>query len=427
MRITKYLFVNCLILFFFINNFSFADSSMTTESFKNSFSKCLREGKVKGKFRARHEYVNDSSKSKNANALTFSGNLGYDMVCGEDEKLRIFVEMQGNWAATNSFNSLTNGHTDYPVVPDPSDIQLNNAFASYQFTDWLHLKGGRMEKKWGDASLIGDVKWRNLGTSFDGIQATITPDFLADTSIEVDYMGNWTNPLNKEVNMDTVLGRVVYSGFENSELSGHVILLDFNDENYKKASTATYGVAYWVDRPIHNSYMDNVSARLDLAGDVQHDYSENPDDYTVLRTMVRGTLSVSKVSFYVGHELLSSDDGQNSFQRQLATLHLVNGWADQFLRTPAEGLNDTEIGMLFKDVFSGKFKISGHFFNSHKKNIHYGNEIDASYSYPLGFILPEGSAFVIKLAHFFGDKTSDNKKNKDVTKLWGQLQIPFSF
>ncbi len=42
----------------------------------------------------------------------------------------------------------------------------------------------------------------------------------------------------------------------------------------------------------------------------------------------------------VGYELLGSDDGVAAFQTPLATLHKFNGFADQFLVTPAGGLQD---------------------------------------------------------------------------------------
>jgi hypothetical protein len=49
---------------------------------------------------------------------------------------------------------------------------------------------------------------------------------------------------------------------------------------------------------------------------------------------------VSGVTAKLGHEVLVGD-GTHSVQTPLATLHAFNGWADQFLTTPATRLEDT--------------------------------------------------------------------------------------
>ncbi len=407
------------VLIFLFMTSSYAE--VNEENFTKSFMKCFRDGKVKGKVRVRHEFVDESNRNKDANALTFSGRLGYDMTCLENDDLHIFVEMQGNWGVVNDYNSTLNGKTDYPVVADPDEVQLNNAFLEYQLTNWLKVKGGRFEKVWDDASLVGNVAWRNMSTSFDGVEAIITPEFLKDTRIELGYMGNWLNVKNQDLGMDTFLGRIVYSGFDDSEVSTHAILLDYEDNKLDPKSSATYGLVYWIDRPL----TEDVKLKLDLAGDVQHDYGDNPNDYTVYRTMVRGTVSIKNISFYVGNELLTANSKGNAFQRDLATLHAVNGWADQFLTTPKEGLIDTEVGLVFKKLFGGKLKVSGHFYDSDRGDTHYGEEIDLAYVYPLDDFLPKGSNLTLKAAHFFGDETSSGAKNKDVTKAWGQIEVPF--
>jgi hypothetical protein len=46
--------------------------------------------------------------------------------------------------------------------------------------------------------------------------------------------------------------------------------------------------------------------------------------------------------------VLGSDEGAFGFSTPLATLHKFNGWSDQFLGTPAQGLVDTSVS------FSGK-------------------------------------------------------------------------
>ena len=64
-------------------------------------------------------------------------------------------------------------------------------------------------------------------------------------------------------------------------------------------------------------------------------------------------LSIYRVNEPVigGYELLGSDDGKVAFNTPLATKHKFNGWADKFLGTPKEGLEDVYL--------TAKGKVSG--------------------------------------------------------------------
>ena len=47
-----------------------------------------------------------------------------------------------------------------------------------------------------------------------------------------------------------------------------------------------------------------------------------------------------QVGFRVGWERLSGSEREGQFQTPLATLHAFNGWADKFLSTPVNGIED---------------------------------------------------------------------------------------
>lgn len=58
-----------------------------------------------------------------------------------------------------------------------------------------------------------------------------------------------------------------------------------------------------------------------------------------------GGVTVNGITFKLSHETLGSDDGAYGFATPLATLHAHNGWADQFLGTPAQGLVDLKFSV----------------------------------------------------------------------------------
>jgi hypothetical protein len=73
----------------------------------------------------------------------------------------------------------------------------------------------------------------------------------------------------------------------------------------------------------------------------QNDYAGGDAriDAYYLRLGVGGQLG--DFALRVDRELLSSNDGLYAFQTPLGTNHLFQGWADQFLTTPRQGIRDT--------------------------------------------------------------------------------------
>jgi hypothetical protein len=81
----------------------------------------------------------------------------------------------------------------------------------------------------------------------------------------------------------------------------------------------------------------------------------------------------------IGYEVLGSDNNQG-FQTPLATLHKFNGWADRFLTTPAQGLQDIYAEAGVKLPYEIPLKFVYHKFDSDKQDINYGQEFDVEIS-----------------------------------------------
>ena len=119
-------------------------------------------------------------------------------------------------------------------------------------------------------------------------------------------------------------------------------------------------------------------------------------------------VKISKVTIAAGYELLggSAEDGQ--FRTPLATLHKFNGWADKFLNTPTDGLQDLSLSVT---AVLGKFKLLGvyHDFSADTGGYNWGSEIDAAVIYTA----PWKQQFAIKYA---GYSATDHATDTD--KLW---------
>ena len=76
-------------------------------------------------------------------------------------------------------------------------------------------------------------------------------------------------------------------------------------------------------------------------------------------------------------------NGRRAYQTPLATGHAFNGWADRFLTTPADGLQDRYLG--WKHGWGGwQAGVFVHDFRADRGDADYGSEWDASLGFKLG-------------------------------------------
>jgi hypothetical protein len=80
--------------------------------------------------------------------------------------------------------------------------------------------------------------------------------------------------------------------------------------------------------------------------------------------------------------LFCLNDGLYAFQFPLATNHLFQGWADQFLTTPRQGIHDTFLSTSAK-IEKAQLLAEYHRLKSDTGGIDFGDEFDIGVSYPL--------------------------------------------
>jgi len=123
----------------------------------------------------------------------------------------------------------------------------------------------------------------------------------------------------------------------------------------------------------------------------------------------------------VGFESLGSDNGNYGFSTPLATLHKFNGWSDQFLGTPKQGLEDLYLSFAGK-AMGGKWKVVYHDFNADEATDiidDLGDEINISYGKGFGKNYFAG----VKYASYSAGDQAAGKVDTD--KLWLWLGVKF--
>ena len=364
-------------------------------------SATLATGKATLSFRVRHEYVDQEGASNTANALTLRprftwtsaayGNWTYGLEAD-------YVTPIGN----ERFNSTTNGETSFPVVADPEGFDLNQAYVRYKH-DALTLTAGRQRVLHADQRFVGGVGWRQNEQTYDALRA----EYSLGDKFAVDYGYAWNvnrifgpdggaQPSDWHGNVHMVTAKYVPAASQTLEAFSY--LLEFDNANGVPNSTATYGVTY-------RATIASIGVHGTLA--TQTDFGESPLDYRAPFYAIGASTDFSGVTVKLGLDILGSDGGTAAFRTPLATLHKFQGWADKFLATPADGIEDLHVGVAFP---IGKLKVAAtvHDFRAEASSRDLGSELDVVATLPVS-----GGNVQFKLAHYAADDHAT-----DTTKAW---------
>ena len=361
--------------------------------------------------RYRYENVDDASFARNADANTVRLRLGYRWIFAPGWQLYADGEHVQPLFGEH-YNSTANGRTRYPIVADPKSDEINQAYVAYA-NDTFGATLGRQRVLLDNQRFFGNSGWRQNEQTFDALSG--------------QYRFAAGGPVLRYVYLDRVL-RV--NGHENPnpllrawDLHGHLLNISqplplgmltgygYLVENHDIAtlSTRTLGARWTGIQPLADG---KLGWTLEYAR--QSDWSNNPMSQSASYRLLEPSFAWRGVVFKAGWEVLGGD-GAYGFSTPYATLHAFNGWADRFLTTPKDGLDDRYIGA------EGKFGkaawvTSWHDFRADRGGRHYGSEFDASLGYPLCAHLNG----LLKYADYHSNGFATNER-----KLWVSLEYRY--
>ncbi|MFW0776951.1 MAG: alginate export family protein [Rickettsiales bacterium] len=355
----------------------------------DSLEQAFRDGTPYIDMRYRYEFIDQDSKTKNANASTLRTRLGYRS--GEFHNFSGVLEFENIvQVGSDSFNDTVNKKTMYPTVADVEGTELNQAFLQFTGIDDTRLRVGREAINIGNQRFIGSVEWRQNNQTFDAI--SLVNQSLPDTVATYAYlnkvhrifgddsgMGNWNSSSHiiNAANKTTSLGTI----------SGYGYFLDF-DMDAPAVSSKTYGISLDGKQKIDEHF--TFKYYLEYAH--QSDHGSNTTNYDAQYYHIAPAISFGGFTGTLGYEVLGSDNGVIGFSTPLATGHKFNGAADKFLSTPAGGLEDAYIELKYKvkdkgddtDIFNGLLvKAQYHDFSAEHGSADYGTEFDLYVKKPI--------------------------------------------
>lgn len=355
--------------------------------------------------RYRYETVDQDGFARDADASTLRLRLGLEAAF--DCAWSAFLEFEDVRAiGPDDYNSTANGKIQYPVVADPEDTELNRAWLRWRPAAAADLKLGRQRIILDNARFVGNVGFRQNEQTFDALRFDYAlTDAWSLSAIHVDQVNrifgdSHPNPLLAETDVNAQIFNLAWAT-DRMKLVGYAYLLE--NEDVGTASTETYGLRWTAKQPLEGERA--LRGALELA--TQKPYEDgapvNEADYL----HASAGFQWPGLGVDVGHEALEGN-GSYGFSTPLATLHAFNGWADVFLATPPDGLEDT-YGKLSGNLGKMGWQAVYHEFGAETGGSDYGSELDLALTYPL----PWGLGGKLEYADYDADAFA-----VDTRKIW---------
>ncbi|BDS06952.1 hypothetical protein NT6N_19920 [Oceaniferula spumae] len=369
--------------------------------------------------RLRYEMRNEQGLD-NSHALTLRARPGLQI--GRDTGFSAFIQSEHTLALIDDYQVGTPQSARFdPYVPgntvigDPENNELNQLYLQYH-SDSLLLRAGRQRLILDNASMIGNVGWRQNEQTLDAALVSYTSGPL---TVQYAYanrvnriFGNDATGAVQALEGDVHLLNAAWKIGKHS-VHGYIYLMDFSEQQFARASNNTYGA-------FTDLNFDHGSYHLEVAA--QNESGQQPD-YTALYGHVNFSKKSGDYTFVTGVEYLEQD-----FVTPLATVHAFNGFADVFINDrlgltggPAQwnGLTDVYAGISTQAPYDIKLSATAHAFFDDELDDFYGWEIDAVAVKQIA----ENTKLIAKFAQFFAN--DDTAFANDVSQF--SLQLDFTY
>lgn len=380
----------------------------------SEIGKALSEGKFTAQLRYRFELVDQEGIKLKAKASTARFRLGYTTEKFAGFSLHADMEMI-RVIGREMYNSTDNGKVAYPVVANPKDTELNQAFLSFSGIKGLEFTIGRQRIKLDNDRFIGNVGWRQNEQTYDSFRLSST--FIPMATITFIHISNVNRIFGahhrsrSDLDLNTNVLHVSYN-FPLGKITAYNHF--FDNQDVPEMSHQNMGIRFTGNRSV------SESARLlyTLEYTQQNRFKDGAIGLNASYSFIELGFSMKNFTLKGGYESLGGN-GTYAFSTPLATLHAFNGWADIFLATPAHGLVDQYIFFNFQSGLKKiplTFRAVYHIFKSDMDNLDCGRELDLLAQ----IILRKECLLFIKYAHYQSRGYAATTK-----KFWAGFQCSF--
>jgi hypothetical protein len=370
--------------------------------------------------RTRFEDVEQDGIAEAAHAGTLRARLGFET--RPILKTTLLAEGEFLWAFDEDYNSTTNGKTQYPVVGDGDEPELNRLQLTNKSLPGTTITAGRQRINLDDQRFIGNSGWRQNEQTYDSVR--IVNQSVDKLTIDVAYVEQVNRVLGKaspvgRFDGDNLLVNASYQ-LPVGKLTAFAYRLDFNildsaPPAQRNAaindSSQTFGARFAGERAFGQVKLAYAASYAS-----QDDYGRNPISYSTDYYLAELTASARGFSGGIGTEVLGGT-GTKGFATPLASLHKFQGWADKLTATPANGVSDQYLSAGYSLKKLGPLEALSaqavyHRFDADRGPAHYGDETDLQ----VAAKWKKFSALLKYADYHAGDLFTDTQK------LWAQVE-----
>jgi len=378
---------------------------------QKTIAAAIKGGSATLDLRLRFEEVDvDNLSQDEARALTLRTRLNYSTAryqgLGATLEMDNITEIDGDNYATSPALKNSGNFPGKAIIADPEGTEVNQAYISYKYGE-TEGKYGRQRINLDNQRFIGGVGFRQNEQTYDALSIAHNCTDL-NTSVYYAHINNVNrifgedDPALSDTESSTEILNINYSGLAAGNLTFYSYLLD---QKLSDMQLDTYGLRFSGQSHGLGYQAEYATQERELGNG-----SEADADYLLLE----GSVDLAGATFKLGFENLQSDNGEFGFSTPLATGHKFQGWTDQFLLTPNEGIQDIylSVGAKFKGL---KLMAIYHDFQSDKTNLSGDDDLGSE----IGFLAIKkiGDYKVsVKYANYDGGDDSFNKS--DTEKLW---------
>ncbi|HQN65135.1 MAG TPA: alginate export family protein [Methylophilus sp.] len=405
----------------------------------SSLLEAIQQGKPMTNFRLRYESVDQdgyqgttptAKKLDTAHAWTLRSLVGWQTAPFKNFSFAVqvtdvhefnddFNDRRHNQPEhNNGTGSASLDKRQYPNIVDPGYTDINQLYVDWTGIKNTKLRLGRQVLNLDNVRFIGDIAFRQNTQVFDGI--SVLNKSIPDTELFLAHFGKVRQITTKlrDGNIDILNAKYRFTPTES--LTGYGYFIDVANLGQNGGNPAAVGTAAQggnglggsSDIPasasnVNPAQTDASSKTFGLRLDGVHvfnptwkglytaeyakqtDYRGGSDLIDAHYYKIGGGVGYDAWSIRIDHEKLSSNGGKYAFQTPLGTNHLFQGWADHFLATPRQGMEDTFV-TLAGSIEKAKLYAEYHVFHADKDfqtlggrlGDKYGTEFDASVMYP---------------------------------------------
>jgi hypothetical protein len=373
----------------------------------------VARGDASGSFNLRYEEVDEDNNLKNATAFTLRSALKYTTAplvgfTGVIELEDVRIVGVGDYSVPQT--GYKTGQ--YSVIADPETTELNQWYMQY-VNGGFTTRVGRQDLRYDNQRFVGAVPWRQDYQSFDALTFEYKKDAAQTYTLDYHYLTQRDRIFAEAADIDSK--DHLFHGVVNTPIgavTGYAYLLE--DDIALNNSLDTYGARLTGTRRVGGydaTYLAEYATQQSERGLANFD----ADYYTL-----EGGVTVKTLTAKLGFESLGSDNGAYGFATPLATLHAFEGWADQFLTTPSQGIEDAYLNIA-APVFGGTLTFVYHDFSAQRSTAtvdDLGEEVNLQWVRPI----KNNYQYGIKYADYMqGDLLA--KADKKI--LWTWLQMTF--